>query len=269
MKVKCDYCGGMIEDTEPICPNCGAANNHMSRVTDGVPKTLDELKAFCQAKKLPLEQMRFYIGEDFKEPRAFGVFKDTDGNFVVYKNKADGTRAERYRGPDEAHAVNELYLKMKSEVELRRNKYGSSGSGGGSRKKKSLWQKISFPLTTVAVVGGILAISIFATVKTPSRGYYRYNDRYYYCQNSNDWYYFDPTDAIWIFADSIDSELYDHYSDYYTDSGYDSSYGITDFSDTDYYQKNSNNDSGWNDGNDWDFGGGDWDAGDTNWDTDW
>lgn len=58
--------------------------------------------------------MRFYIGEDFKEPKAFGVFKDTDGNFVVYKNKADGSRAIRYRGPDETHAVNEIYQKMRS-----------------------------------------------------------------------------------------------------------------------------------------------------------
>ena len=56
MKIKCDFCGGMIEDTEPICPNCGAANEHMSRVTDGIPKTIEELRAFCEAKKLPLEQ---------------------------------------------------------------------------------------------------------------------------------------------------------------------------------------------------------------------
>lgn len=131
MKVKCDFCGGMIEDTEPICPNCGAANEHMSRVTDGIPKTIEELRAFCEAKKLPLEQMRFFIGEDFKEARAFGIFKDSDGNFVVYKNKADGTRAERYRGPDEAYAVNEIYEKMKSEVALRRNKNSSAMQSGG------------------------------------------------------------------------------------------------------------------------------------------
>ncbi len=270
MKVKCDFCGGMIEDTEPICPNCGAANEHMSRVTDGIPKTIEELRAFCEAKKLPLEQMRFFIGEDFKEARAFGIFKDSDGNFVVYKNKADGTRAERYRGPDEAYAVNEIYEKMKSEVALRRNKNSSATQSGGGKpvsKGKALLKKLAYPLTLFVVVGGILGASIYLEAKTPSRGYYRYNDRYYYCQAGDDWYYFDPLSAIWIFADSIDSELYDNYSSYYADSDYNSDFGVTDFSDTDYYVS-SNSNSDWNDGNDWDFGG-NWDAGDTDWDTDW
>ena len=36
--------------------------------------------------------------------------------FIVYKNKADGTRAVRYKGTDEAYAVNELYLKLKDEI---------------------------------------------------------------------------------------------------------------------------------------------------------
>lgn len=264
MKVTCDYCGSMFEDAEQVCPNCGAVNNHNSRLTDGIPKTIEELKAFCAAKKLPLNQMRFYIGEDFKEPKAFGVFKDTDGNFVVYKNKADGSRAIRYRGPDETHAVNEIYQKMRSEVELRQNLNGNSH---GSKKKKSLAQRIAYPAVLTAVVGGILGISLFATLNTPTRGYYKYNDHYYYCQGSSDWYYFDPISAIWIFADDIDSELYDNYRDYYEDSSYSSGYGVTDFEDTDYYQESSSN-SGWDDGNDWDYGG-NWDAGDTDWDTDW
>ena len=80
------------------------------------PKTIEELKAFCAEKGMPLEQMRFYIGEDFPEPRAFGIFQDENGEFVVYKNKADGTRSVRYHGTDEAYAVNELYEKLKSET---------------------------------------------------------------------------------------------------------------------------------------------------------
>lgn len=271
MKVKCDFCGGMIEDTEQICPNCGAVNSHTSRVTDGIPKTIDELRAFCESKKLPLEQMRFFIGEDYRGAKAFGIFRDSDGNYVVYKNKADGTRAERYRGPDEAHAVNEIYEKMKSEVAIRRNKNsGSSYSSSGNQPKKGikpLLKKLAYPVTLVAVVGGIIGLSTFWAAKTPNRGYYRYNDRYYYCQGGSDWYYFDPISEIWLFSDSIDSELYDNYSDYYADSDYDSDFGVTDFSDTDYYVSPDNN-SDWNDGNDWDFGG-NWDAGDTDWDTDW
>ena len=55
MKVKCDYCGSFIEDTDETCPNCGAVNSHLMRSADGVPKTIEELKAFAKAKNLPLE----------------------------------------------------------------------------------------------------------------------------------------------------------------------------------------------------------------------
>ena len=43
MKIKCDFCGGMIEDTDPICPNCGAANEHMSRCLLYTSDAADEL----------------------------------------------------------------------------------------------------------------------------------------------------------------------------------------------------------------------------------
>ena len=46
--------------------------------------------------------MRFFIGEDFREARAFGIYKAGENRFVVYKNKSDGSRAVRYDGPDEA-----------------------------------------------------------------------------------------------------------------------------------------------------------------------
>ena len=48
MKVKCDYCGSFIEDTDETCPNCGAVNSHLMRSADGVPKTIEELKAFAK-----------------------------------------------------------------------------------------------------------------------------------------------------------------------------------------------------------------------------
>lgn len=276
MKIKCDFCDGMYEDTEQFCPGCGAVNPNMKNEANQgsganqVPQTIEELKAFCESKNLPLNDMRFFLGIDFKEPRAFGIFKDTDGNYVVYKNKADGTRAERYRGSDEAFAVKEIYDKMKSEVDLRRNKHGSSGKpasatfNSGKKTKRKLGDKISAPIICASIIAVIVGISIHVSIKTPSRGYYKYNDTYYYCQSSNDWYYFDPLDAVWLFVDSIDSELYDNYSNYYENSYYSEGYGITDFSNTQYYSEPSNND----DNNDWDYGG-NWDAGDTDWDTDW
>ena len=61
--------------------------------------------------------MRFYIGENYKLPKAFGIYQDeASGDFIVYKNKADGTRVIRYQGGDEAYAVNEIYLKLQSEA---------------------------------------------------------------------------------------------------------------------------------------------------------
>ena len=44
MKVKCEYCDSLIEDTDAICPHCGAPNEHMAASAEGVPKTIEELK---------------------------------------------------------------------------------------------------------------------------------------------------------------------------------------------------------------------------------
>ena len=146
MKIKCEYCGARIEDTADKCPNCGAANTNVKRTVNTTPKTIEELKSWYRARNLPpYETTRFFIGIDYRQPRAFGIYKD--GNeFVVYKNKDDGSRAVRYRGTDEAYAVNELYLKLKSEIlnQKARSSGSRSSSGGSSRKrgpsgKTGLW----------------------------------------------------------------------------------------------------------------------------------
>ena len=41
---KCEYCGNYILDTESTCPNCGAVNENMKRVANGVPTTIEQLK---------------------------------------------------------------------------------------------------------------------------------------------------------------------------------------------------------------------------------
>lgn len=131
MRVKCEYCGSMIDDKASFCPNCGAPNPNMKRTADHTPKTIEELKAWYEARHLPPPEVtRFFIGVDYKEPRAFGIYKD--GNeCVVYKNKDDGTRAVRYRGEDEAYAVNEIYLKLKSEILNQKARNQKKGGGPG------------------------------------------------------------------------------------------------------------------------------------------
>ncbi len=62
--------------------------------------------------------MRFFIGENYREPRAFGICRD-NGEWIVYKNKDDGNRFIRYRGLDEEVAVEEIFGKLLDECHLR------------------------------------------------------------------------------------------------------------------------------------------------------
>ena len=134
--VKCEYCGVYVNDNEEICPNCGAVNPTYRRVADDTPRTIEELKAWYTARNLPPEETtRFFIGKNIKEPKAFGIY-EINGKFVVYKNKANGQRAIRYEGRDEAYAVNELYLKLKEEIlrqksmNMQRRAQGNSSVSG-------------------------------------------------------------------------------------------------------------------------------------------
>ena len=269
MKLKCSYCGSFIKDTDEKCPNCGAVNEHLMRSADGIPKTIEELKAFCQKHNLPLEQMRFFIGENFTEPKAFGIYKDDKGNFIVYKNKADGSRTVRYQGTDEAYAVNEIYQKMKSEVSIRKGKKAASSSSGGNdkpRKKKSPIKSLLEYTPLIIVIIGIFVLVAISVKSTPDSGYYTYNDDYYYY--SNDWYRYDDYSSSWEPAQSVDKELTSHYSDY-SASGYSTDYGIEPFENSRYANDSSWENDSWDD-NDWDWDSNDsWDYNDSDWDSDW
>lgn len=184
MKTFCDYCGSAIDDTLDRCPNCGAVNQHMQRSGNQVPKTIEELQAFAAANNIPLEKMRFFVGVDYKEPRAFGIYKEPNGNCVVYKNKADGSRAIRYQGADEAYAVNELYQKMKAELLERKQADINKGrttsrpksARSSSRKRNSGCGGLATGCSTGIVIFLVIMIMIVAFVnsledaKTPKKG---------------------------------------------------------------------------------------------------
>lgn len=243
--MKCPYCGADMSESDRLCPQCGAWN--------GVPKTIEELKEFCRAYDLPLERMRFFIGEDYKEPKAFGIFKNEDGRFVVYKNKADGSRAVRYQGSDEAYAVNELYQKMKSEVELRKEKQAAAAAP--AKKATPAQKAIGIVIALILIV----AISwLLSKLEGPSRGYYYYDDDYYYYQDS-DWYAYGPDG--WYLDDSVDDALSESPDTYWSGSGYQDDYGVEDFEDSGYYHESSNDSS--SDVFD------SWDSSDTDWSSDW
>ena len=298
MRQRCEYCGNWIDDTDETCPHCGAPNEHMMASAEGVPKTIEELKAFCEAHHLPLEDMRFFVGEDFKEPRAFGIYQDGE-DFVVYKNKANGERAVRYRGHDEAYAVNELYQKMKSEIANQRLHQANKGAGRrremrakareahargakGRGAKGGRWARIRSNLDVIIVLAVLVAsvgALIYMMVDGPYAGYYDYEDTTYY-HNGSGWYYFDATASDWTRDDDPPATLLENSQDYYTTYEWDDSLGATDFTESPYYVPPSSSDEGDDDGwydwdsdwddDDWDWDSSDtWDSGYTDWDSDW
>ena len=287
MKTFCDYCGSVIDDSLEKCPNCGAVNVHIQRSGDQVPKTIEELQAFAQANGIPLEKMRFFIGLDYKEPRAFGIYKENaSGNCVVYKNKADGTRAIRYRGTDEAYAVNEIYQKMKAELLERKQADLDKGKTRNTNaspkpaqsKKRSgcanalMWTII---ITIVAIFGISMIIMALDDAKTPNKGYYDYNGTPYY-YSGGAWYTPDD-DGDWERTYNAPDRLEENYKDYYEARDYDDL--DSDYADdieeyqTEANSYNNDNDDSWNDSNwddnDWDYDYDDWDFGDSDWDSDW
>lgn len=85
MSVRCKYCDSQIPDNAEFCPNCGAkrpqesepdtpqAARNSASARYAKPRTIEELRTFCAEKGMSLEKMRFFIGEDYKEPRGIGT----------------------------------------------------------------------------------------------------------------------------------------------------------------------------------------------------
>lgn len=244
MKIKCDYCGAFIEDTDEKCEFCGAVNSHLVRSATGIPKTIEELKAFAKDKNLPLQDMRFFLGEDYKGPKAFGIYYDPSSeNYVVYKNKSDGTRAVRYEGKDESYAVNEIYQKMKSEMLNQRamNVSGSSPSSGSSGSSGSS--------SSGGSGGGFKKIIFYALMAF-----------FGLCMLTNC--------GMCGSSSSSGSSNGTNSGGYYSDYGSsDDSSWLDDLFDSNNSSSGSSWDSDWD--SDWDWGGSDWDSGGSDWDSDW
>ena len=291
MKTFCDYCGSVIDDTIEKCPNCGAVNVHIQRSGDQIPKTIEELQAFAQAKGIPLEKMRFFIGIDYREPRAFGIYKEpSTGNCVVYKNKADGTRAIRYQGTDEAYAVNEIYQKMRAELLERKqadlNRGKTTGTNtrpcSSSRRRRPLWVNLIMWGIVISIIGlfgfSMIVMMIGDAIENanrPNKGYYDYKGTPYY-YNGSGWYTTDD-DGEWERTYDAPDRLEENYRDYFEAKDYDdldSNYAddIEEY-ETEAYSYDNDNDDSWNDSNwdddDWDYDYGDYDSYDSDWDSDW
>ena len=224
-KIKCEYCGEYILDTDERCSYCGAVNENHTRVAKETPTTIEELKSWYQARNLPpAETTRFFIGKDIKEPRAFGIYKDNIGNFIVYKNKSNGERAIRYKGTDEAYAVNELYLRLKEEIlnqkslnvlKAKKNiKFNSSNSYNSSKNKKRGPKLLTTFLTTflliIAIIAAFLGLSYYISITNSSYGYYiSGNELYYYDGYTSDgyvWWKYNTNDKKWSIYETLTTD---------------------------------------------------------------
>lgn len=209
-----------------------------------------------RTKDMPLERMRFFINEDRREPRCFGIYQEADtGRWVVYKNKSDGSRAVRYSGPDEGYAAQELWAKINSEIDLRRAKLPKKQK---SRAQVVRQRILAALLAALIAVGGFLFVRWL--LRQPRRGYYLVNDAVYYFQD-DDWYWYD--DGAWLYYDEpVDYDWY--HGNYYgeTYDGFEESGDAFEYSN--YYVEPGSNDSD-SDSDVFDS----WDSSDTDWDSDW
>lgn len=265
MKVKCEFCGSMIDETAKNCPQCGAPLSGANRTASEQPKTIEELKAWYIAHHLPPEDVtRFFIGKDITEPKAFGIYKDGNGDFMVYKNKADGQRAVRYKGSDETYAVNELYQRLKAEIADQKGNSPSNVQQPAVNKKKK--KKKGCLIAVIIFVVLALLTAIFDN--SAPNGYYNYRGTQYYHQGSS-WYYYDAKTNDWYKSNDekeLDKAITD---DNAKDYHYDNHTGKS-FEESCWYNSGSHSDdSGWDSDSDWDSGSDSWDSGSTDWDSDW
>lgn len=196
MKIKCEYCDTYIDDTNSNCPNCGAPCSGVKRAVSNQPMTIAELQQWYTDRNLPSPEVtRFFIGTNYRGPRAFGIYKEENSNlFVVYKNKADGERAVRYRGTDEAYAVNEIFQRLKQEIlQQKAAKQTRSAPTTKSQPVQNQPQQTKKSRRSLGCtgIGCLVAVGIFITMcivgaiailieNEPSAGYYRFNDSIYY-----------------------------------------------------------------------------------------
>lgn len=260
---KCSYCGATMLSTDSSCPQCGAPNPGFQETGSSRqifhPRTIGELRQYCQERNMPLLRMRFFIGEDFREPRAFGIYED-NGRYIVYKNKSDGTRAVRYQGSDEEHAVEELFQKLLEECHMR-GIYPDGKPEQGAVKAKKRNQALKAFFTSFAVIlvltFGTCGYSLYAH---RNDGYYQFHDSTVYYHYGDDWYcdsgYYD-----WV---ETDPPAYEgDVSEYFLGEDYTSDWGVSDFRESALYEELHESSS--SSSSDYDS----WDSSDTDWDSDW
>lgn len=303
----------MNQDKNIIPQQSGLPSGQSSKQPDKQrstqPATIEELRQWYADRHLPPEQVtRFFIGKDIREPKAFGIYKDGNGNFVVYKNKANGERAVRYQGRDEAFAVGELLNRLKEEILRRKSKNSGSptgnGSGpaylqhgyGGSSQRSAVSTSTSSGNAfdnhrdgcligadnlrdgcsgrknrKGCFVGGIIAAILALFVGIFGKGVpngYYHYQDNYYYHLGSSWFIYNMLTNEWAPTTSLDEWITDENAEQYRTNSFDGSR----FENTGWYEEyysSNDNDSDSDYDYDWDDDDDSWDSDDTDWDDDW
>jgi hypothetical protein len=257
MKITCEYCGSMFDDTLEVCPACGAPNKNVRRSTADQPTTIEELQAWYASKGLPpYETTRFFIGENYQGAKAFGIYKEENSDkFVVYKNKADGSRAVRYEGTDEAFAVNEIFMRLKQEI-IQQKAHNVANSGGnsqgspapaqkssGRRRRKQRWlvTLLGIVIPLLLSIGLICGMDISEKITIPDKGYYEYKNEMYYHYSDSDqghWARYSNDKGEWVDTTVLSSsELHNRKKakKHYLGESWSGSLGVPDFEQSLFY----------------------------------
>lgn len=173
-QIRCKACGEWINDTDKFCSNCAAQNNKQVDVSnDDIPDTIAELrKWYMQQIAINNKIRRYMIGFSSDDPNAVGICKSGD-SFIVYENDSNGVPTAKYKGTDEAYAVNAMYLLIQSDLSKKNEqvayKVAESFSGSQERFKKAMEAerkrdandriiRTLLAIIGMFIVGGIIAL---------------------------------------------------------------------------------------------------------------
>lgn len=243
-------------------------------------RSMADLEAIFAERGISQEQTRFFINRNMSEPKCFGIYYDeATGNYVVYKNKADGSRFVRYEGPSETEACSIFFDKLNEETFNRKAAPELTPEQKKKQKRTTIIVIVVIVLLCIICCVGVKVSNDRSIAHRTARGYYSYGDDLYYYLPDYGYYYYDYADynynGIYDWELVDDSYFYGlpYYDSFAYDEYYDSSYGYYDFYDTYYYSdyQESNSSSSYDSDTDYgyDYDYDSWDSGDTDWGSDW
>ena len=105
----------MIEETADKCPFCGATNNAVKRTADKTPKQSPNYSSGIRTDTCRrMRQQDFLLASIIRNQKHLVFIRMATSS--LYTKQGKRRTCIRYQGTDEAYAVNELYLKLKSEI---------------------------------------------------------------------------------------------------------------------------------------------------------